>query len=77
MGRRSEQEKRDLLARYNSSGQTQRAFAQAEGVSEYVLSKWLNCNVGGAKASFVEVPISARTEVEIRFPVGSVVTVRG
>jgi hypothetical protein len=76
MGRKSEQEKIEILDRYHASGQTQRAFAEAEGISEYVLSKWLNRSGTGAKASFVEVPISSRTEVEIRFPDGSVVTVR-
>ena len=76
MGRKSEDEKQEILSRYHASGQTQRAFAASEGISEYVLSKWINRSKTGGKASFVDVPIASRTEVEIRFPDGSVVTVR-
>jgi transposase-like protein len=77
MGRRSEQEKNEILERYHVSGQTQRAFAESEGISEHVLSKWLNRNSPTKRSSFIEVPLASRTEVEIRFPDGSVVTVRG
>jgi transposase-like protein len=77
VGRRSEQEKKEILERYHASGQTQRAFAASEGLSEHVLSKWLNRSSSGKRSSFIEVPIASRTEVEIRFPDGSIVMVRG
>jgi transposase-like protein len=77
MGRKSEQEKKEILERYHASGQTQRAFSESEGISESVLSKWLNRNSPTKRSSFIEVPIASRTEVEIRFPDGNVVTVRG
>lgn len=74
MKRRSASERAAVVAKYRESGQTRRAFAAAEGISRQTLGNWLAEADG---RPFIELPTGARTEVELRFADGTVLTVRG
>lgn len=75
MGRRSKKEREELISRFRTSGQTQRAFAAAHGISEHTLSNWLT-RLSEPATPFIEIP-SQRTEVELRFADGTELVVRG
>jgi len=74
MKRRSASERAAVVTKYRESGQTRRAFAAAEGISKETLRNWLAEAEG---TPFIELPRGTRTEVELRFADGTVLTVRG
>jgi transposase-like protein len=78
------QERVALLAAYQQSGMTQRAFAQSEGINYSTFTAWLQgrrraadvMRSAPAKVRFAEVRLPGRTAadgVEVRLPDGTVV----
>jgi transposase-like protein len=73
--RTSAEERAVTIRKYRSSGLTQRAFCEAEGLSVSTFQNWLKHRAGGV---FTEVVSERRatTCVELMFPDGTAVRIR-
>jgi transposase-like protein len=79
VGRKSNEERESLIAKYRASGLTPREFAETHGVREDTLSRWLNPKrrePSQSPGTFIELPPSRGSVVELRFPDGVVLSIR-
>jgi transposase-like protein len=79
--RRNAQEKSRILSAYRESGQTQKVFCLANGLSVATLAAWLKRAremppLGGSGRDLLEVPVIGRTGGEVVIELGTGLSVR-
>lgn len=71
MRRYSQEERREIIKAFRSSGLTQREFARARGVNFHTLQHWLHYKPKQATPRFVEVKTTPATAASIRLHVST------
>ena len=76
----TEDERRELIEEFNSSGLTQAAFCREWNINSKTLARWLRIEREGAEVSFCEVDVQTAppsdSELEICLPNGIAVQLR-
>jgi len=77
---RSESEWTEIIKRQRGSGISQPKFCQREGIAQSTFDRWyhrLGDKIGGPKLVEMTMPVISKEAVEIEFPSGIVLRIRG